>query len=58
MLFGNLADVMIGLWGGLDILADPYTQSLSGTRRIVMHQDFDIAVRRNASFCYGANTGP
>lgn len=53
VLFGNLADVMIGLWGALDILVDPYTQSLSGTRRIVLHQDFDVALRRKESFCLG-----
>ncbi|GHE88331.1 hypothetical protein GCM10016455_05580 [Aliiroseovarius zhejiangensis] len=53
VLFGNMRDVMIGLWGGLDILVDPYTQSLSGTRRIILHQDFDIALRRKESFCLG-----
>jgi HK97 family phage major capsid protein len=53
VLFGNLADVLIGMWGALDILVDPYTQSLSGTRRIVMHQDFDIGCRRKDSFCLG-----
>ena len=53
MLFGNLRDVYIGLWGALDILVDPYTQSLSGTRRVVLHQDFDIAARRTESFCLG-----
>ena len=40
----------------LDILVDPYTQSLSGTRRIVLHQDFDIAARRLESFCLGRQT--
>jgi HK97 family phage major capsid protein/HK97 family phage prohead protease len=53
VLFGNLADVYIGLWGALDILVDPYTQSLSGTRRIVLHQDFDVKPRRKESFCLG-----
>ncbi|MGR3517758.1 phage major capsid protein [Sulfitobacter pontiacus] len=53
VLFGNLRDVYIGLWGALDILVDPYTQSLSGTRRVVLHQDFDIAARRTESFCLG-----
>lgn len=55
VLFGNFSDILIGLWGALDILVDPYTQSLSGTRRIVMHQDFDIALRRKESFCIGRN---
>ncbi|SMX27286.1 Phage capsid family protein [Pelagimonas phthalicica] len=53
VLFGNLKDVLIGLWGALDILVDPYTKSLSGTRRIVLHQDFDVALRRKESFCLG-----
>ena len=53
VLFGNMKDVLIGLWGGLDILVDPYTQSLSGTRRIVLHQDFDVALRRKESICLG-----
>jgi HK97 family phage major capsid protein/HK97 family phage prohead protease len=53
VLFGNFKDVLIGLWGALDILVDPYTQSLSGTRRIVLHQDFDIGLRRKESFTLG-----
>ena len=53
VLFGNFSDVLIGLWGALDILVDPFTQSLSGTRRIVMHQDFDIGLRRKESFTLG-----
>lgn len=50
--FGNWADLLIGLWGGLDILVDPYTNSLSGTIRIVAHQSIDIDVRHPVSFAY------
>ena len=48
--FGNWADLMIGMWGGLDLLLDPYTGAPSGTRRVVALQDLDVAVRRLSSF--------
>lgn len=48
--YGNWADLIIGLWGGLDILLDPYTGATSGTKRVVALQDVDIAARRVASF--------
>ena len=48
--FGNWADLMIGMWGGLDVILDPYTGAISGTKRVVALQDVDIALRRVASF--------
>jgi HK97 family phage major capsid protein len=50
MIFANWADLLIGEWSGLDILIDPYTHSTSGTVRIVVLQDVDIAVRHPESF--------
>jgi HK97 family phage major capsid protein len=50
MIFGNFADLMIGMWGGLDLMADPYTGSTAGTVRIVALQDVDVAVRNVESF--------
>ena len=49
--FGNFADLLIGLYGSLDITVDPYTKSKSGTIRIVALQTCDIAVRHAVSFC-------
>lgn len=49
-IFGNWNDLMIGQWGGLDLLVDPYTASNTGTVRVVALQDVDIAIRRAASF--------
>lgn len=49
-IFGNWADLMIGMWGGLDIMLDPYTGATSGTKRVVALQDVDIALRRVGSF--------
>ena len=51
--FGNWSDVLIGMWGGLDILVDPYTSSTTGTVRIVAMQSCDVAVRNAVSFCLG-----
>lgn len=50
ILFGNWADLIIGMWGGLDILLDPYTGSASGKKRIVAHQSVDVVVRHPESF--------
>lgn len=50
--FGNFADLLIGMWGGLDITVDPYTASTSGTVRIVALQTVDVAVRHAESFAY------
>jgi HK97 family phage major capsid protein len=50
IIFGNWADLMLGMWGGLDLMVDPYTNSTSGTVRIVALQDVDFAVRHPESF--------
>jgi HK97 family phage major capsid protein/HK97 family phage prohead protease len=53
LIFGNFADAMIGMWGGLDLTADPYTHSARGRLRIVAMQDVDFVLRRLESFCLG-----
>lgn len=50
ILFGNFADLLMGFWGGLDLTVDPYSNSTSGTVRVVALQDMDIAVRHAQSF--------
>jgi HK97 family phage major capsid protein/HK97 family phage prohead protease len=52
LYFGNFADLMIGMYGGLDIVVDPYTSSTSGTVRIVALQTCDVAVRHAVSFAF------
>jgi len=48
--YGNWADMLIGMWGGLDIMLDPYAGATSGTKRVIALQDVDVALRRVASF--------
>lgn len=50
--FGNFSDLLIGMWGGLDLTVDPYTSSNTGTVRIVALQSVDVAVRHAVSFAY------
>lgn len=50
IIFGNWADMLIGMWGGLDIMLDPYALSTSGGKRVIALQDVDTQLRRVASF--------
>jgi len=50
LIFGNFNDLIIGQWGGTDVLVDPYTGSSTGTIRVVVFADIDIAVRHAESF--------
>ena len=54
--FGNFADLLIGYFSGLDLMVDPYSNSTSGTVRVVAMQDVDMAVRHPESFSRGNNT--
>lgn len=53
LYFGNFSDLLVGFFGGLDLTVDPYTNSKSGTVRIVALQSCDVAVRHAVSFAYG-----
>lgn len=50
IIFGNFNDLLIGEWGALDLMVDPYTGATAGTVRVVALQDVDIAVRHVESF--------
>jgi HK97 family phage major capsid protein len=54
LFFGAWSQLVIGLWSGVDLLVDPYTNSTSGATRIVALQDADIMCRHGQSFSYGA----
>jgi HK97 family phage major capsid protein/HK97 family phage prohead protease len=56
MFFGNFADFLIAMWGGLDMIVDTASLSKSGGTRIVVFQDVDFALRRLESICYGSHT--
>jgi len=49
-IFGNFNDLVYGMWGGLEILNDPYTQARKGVTRLVLNMYADVAVLRAKSF--------
>jgi len=48
--FGNWSDFVVGFWGGVDIMLDPYANSTSGGKRVIALQDVDFNVRNVGSF--------
>ena len=47
----NWSEMILGCWGGLDILVNPYTEDTKGIVRISIGQMCDFAARHVESFC-------
>lgn len=52
MGFGNFADLYVGFWSGLDIMANPYAEDKKGGVRITALQDVDAVVAQASSFVW------
>jgi len=52
--FGNFSDLLIGMFGGLDLLVDPYTNSANSVTRLRATQFLDVGIRHGQSFSKGA----
>lgn len=52
VLFGNLSDVLIALWGGIDFVVDPYFNATSRLVRVLGHQFCDVNLRHLESFAW------
>lgn len=50
MIFGNFQDLLIGQWGGLDVIVDPYSKKKSGEIEIMLNAYHDVLVRHEESF--------
>ena len=57
VFFGNWEDTIHALWGGYDVIVDPYTQATDGTNRITVNTFGDVAVRHAASYCVSQDAG-
>ena len=55
LIFGNWAELFVGMWGGLDLFPDPYTRGDRGGLVLRGFQDIDIGVRHAASFSIATN---
>jgi HK97 family phage major capsid protein len=47
---GNFEECLVGLWGGLDLVIDPYTNGSTGTVSVYAYQLADVAVRHPGAF--------
>ena len=50
ILYGNFADLYIGLFGDVEVLVDPYSDFAKGTTGVRILQSIDIAVAHPQSF--------
>jgi HK97 family phage major capsid protein/HK97 family phage prohead protease len=55
IVFGNWSDVLIGMWGVLDVMPDRAAKAASGGLVLRVFQDIDVAVRHAESFCINAS---
>ena len=55
IFFGAFGQLVVGMWSGIELLTDPYTQALSGTVRVRALVDLDIGLRHPAAFCYSSD---
>lgn len=49
-VFGNWADLVVAIWGAIDIQVNPYSRDTEGIVRITAAGFYDSALRRPASF--------
>lgn len=50
VIMANWSDLVIGQWGGIDLVVDPYTQAANGKVRLVINAYFDAKPRRAEAF--------
>lgn len=54
IFFGNWNEVLVGMWGVLDLRPDPYTAAAQDALIIRAFQDLDVGIRHPESFCVSA----
>lgn len=57
VIFGNWGEIIHGLYGGYDVIVDPYSRDTEAAVRIVVNSFGDVAIRHAASFCASADAG-
>jgi HK97 family phage major capsid protein len=51
LVLGNWSDLIIGQWGGFDLVVDPYSVAKEGKVRLVINTYWDAKFRRSTSYC-------
>lgn len=55
MIFGNWEDAINGLYGGYDVIVNPYSRDVDAAVRVTVNTFGDVAIRHAASFCASAD---
>lgn len=50
MIYGDFANLVFALWGGMDLIVDPFSESTKGNLLISAFQSADVNVRYAAAF--------
>jgi HK97 family phage major capsid protein len=50
IFYGNWRDAILFMWGGVELIVDPYSLSKTGALRLVAFKSVDFKVRRTESF--------
>jgi HK97 family phage major capsid protein len=50
VVFGNFADLIIGQWGGMEVLTNPYTKAKTAQTELIINTFNDVLVTRPQSF--------
>ncbi|MBK8225439.1 MAG: phage major capsid protein [Candidatus Obscuribacter sp.] len=58
MFFGNWAKLLVGQWGGMEIVANPYTKLKEATVEIVLNTWHDLAIEHGQAFAYSTSVHP
>ncbi|MGV8130579.1 MAG: phage major capsid protein [Candidatus Pacearchaeota archaeon] len=54
-IFGDFSNVVIGNWGGVDIVVDGYTKAEFGQVRVIINSYWDVALKQPKAFAFGDN---
>lgn len=58
VFYGDFSELLVGMWGGLEINLDPYTDIKKGALGVVAMQDVDFALRRPEAITFGKQLTP
>lgn len=50
LIFGNWADLIIGMWGAMEMISDPYAKKKQGLIEVATFQMTDVMLRHGESF--------
>lgn len=53
-ILGSWSNLLVGMWGALEVTPDPAAKAASGGLVLRVFQDVDIAVRHHEAFCINA----